>query len=34
MYRRKTGIIYQDYKLVEELTVKENILYPLRVYEV
>ena len=34
MYRRKTWIIYQDYKLVEELTTKENILYPLRVYEV
>ena len=34
MYRRKTWIIYQDYKLVEELSGKENILYPLRVYEI
>lgn len=31
-YRRKIGVVFQDYKLLEEITVKENITYPLRLY--
>ncbi|MFA7717282.1 MAG: ATP-binding cassette domain-containing protein [Candidatus Absconditabacterales bacterium] len=30
-YRRKIGIVFQDYKLLEELSVKENVSYPLKV---
>ncbi len=33
MYRRKIGTIFQDYKLMEDLTVRENIIYPLKLYE-
>ncbi|MDD3262500.1 MAG: ATP-binding cassette domain-containing protein [Candidatus Absconditabacteria bacterium] len=33
-YRRKIGIIFQDYKLIEYMTVKENIIYPLVLYGV
>lgn len=29
MYRRKLGIVFQEYKLLEHKTVKENIIYPL-----
>lgn len=29
-YRRKIWIVFQDYKLIDALTVKENITYPLR----
>lgn len=29
-YRRKIGIVFQDYKLISSLSVKENIVYPLR----
>jgi len=29
-YRRKIGIIFQDYKLIDTLSVKENITYPLK----
>lgn len=29
-YRRKIWIIFQDYKLISSLSVKENIVYPLR----
>lgn len=28
-YRRKIGIIFQDYKLIADKTVEENVLYPL-----
>lgn len=28
-YRRKIGIIFQDYQLIHSLTPKENIIYPL-----
>lgn len=34
MYRRKLGIVFQDYKLMNDLTVKENITYPMNLYEV
>ena len=30
-YRRKIGIVFQDYKLIDALSVKENIIYPLRI---
>jgi cell division transport system ATP-binding protein len=30
-YRRKIWIIFQDYKLIDALSVKENIIYPLRI---
>lgn len=29
-YRRKIWIVFQDYKLISSLSVKENIVYPLR----
>jgi len=29
-YRRKIWIVFQDYKLIDSLSVKENIVYPLR----
>lgn len=32
-YRRKLWIIFQDYKLINSLSVKDNITYPLRIYE-
>lgn len=28
-YRRKIGIIFQDYQLIESLSPKENVIYPL-----
>jgi len=28
-YRRKLGVIFQDYKLLETMTVWENVSYPL-----
>ncbi len=28
-YRRKVGVIFQDYKLIADKTVEENVLYPL-----
>ena len=31
-YRRKLGIIFQDSKLIKSMTVKENIIYPLKIY--
>lgn len=31
--RKRLGIIFQDYQLLEDLTVKENIIYPLEIYE-
>lgn len=31
--RKKLGIIFQDYQLLEEVSVRENIVYPLRLYE-
>jgi len=30
-YRRKIGVIYQDFKLIEWKTVKQNIAYPLEI---
>ena len=30
-YRRGIGVVFQDYKLLDWLTVKENIVYPLRI---
>ena len=32
--RKRLGIVFQDYQLLEDLTVKENIVYPLHLYEV
>lgn len=32
LYRRKMWIIFQDTKLMEDLSVKDNIIYPLRIY--
>jgi len=31
--RKKLGIIFQDYQLLEDLSVRENIIYPLKIYE-
>lgn len=31
-FRRKIGIVFQDYKLFDTLSVEENIAYPLRVF--
>ncbi len=31
--RKRLGIIFQDYQLLEDLNVKENIVYPLELYE-
>jgi len=31
--RKRLGIIFQDYQLLEDLTVRENIVYPLHLYE-
>ncbi len=31
--RKRMGIIFQDYQLLEDLSVKENITYPLHLYE-
>lgn len=31
-YRRKVWVIFQDYNLLDSLSVKENIEYPLRLY--
>ena len=31
--RKRLGIIFQDYQLLEDLTVRENIIYPLELYE-
>lgn len=33
LYRRNIGVIFQDYKLLEWMTAKDNILYPLRISE-
>lgn len=32
-YRRGIGVVFQDYKLLDWMTVKDNILYPLRIAE-
>lgn len=32
-YRRKIWIVFQDYKLIDSLSVKENIVYPLRLID-
>lgn len=32
MYRRKLGIVFQDYQLMDDLSVRENISYPLQLY--
>ncbi|HBB03495.1 TPA: hypothetical protein DCZ39_01130 [Patescibacteria group bacterium] len=31
--RKRLGIVFQDYQLLEDLTVRENIIYPLHLYE-
>jgi len=31
--RKRLGIIFQDYQLLEDLSVKENIVFPLELYE-
>ncbi|HRX64073.1 MAG TPA: ATP-binding cassette domain-containing protein [Candidatus Absconditabacterales bacterium] len=31
-YRRKLGLIFQDSKLIKSMTVKENVIYPLKIY--
>lgn len=32
VYRKKLGIVFQDYKLIERKTIFENIAYPLQVF--
>lgn len=32
--RKRSGIIFQDYQLLEDLSVRENIIYPLHLYEI
>lgn len=32
LYRRKLWLVFQDYKLIDYMTVKENIIYPLKIY--
>lgn len=32
--RKRLGIVFQDYQLLEDLTVRENIIYPLELYEI
>jgi len=32
--RKRMGIIFQDYQLLEDLSVRENITYPLHLYEI
>jgi len=32
--RKGLGIIFQDYQLLEDLSVRENVVYPLHLYEV
>jgi len=32
LYRRKLWLVFQDYKLFDYMTVKENIIYPLKIY--
>ncbi len=31
--RKRMGIIFQDYQLLEDLTVRENVIFPLQLYE-
>ncbi|USN57552.1 MAG: ATP-binding cassette domain-containing protein [Candidatus Peribacteria bacterium] len=31
-YRRQIGIVFQDTKLISNLSVRDNIMYPLKVY--
>jgi len=31
LFRRKVGVVFQDYKLIERKTVLENIMYPLAI---
>ncbi|HKL43966.1 MAG TPA: ATP-binding cassette domain-containing protein [Candidatus Absconditabacterales bacterium] len=31
-YRRKLGLIFQDSKLIKSMSVKENVIYPLKIY--
>jgi ABC-type ATPase involved in cell division len=31
--RKRMGIIFQDYQLLEDLSVRDNIIYPLELYE-
>lgn len=31
-YRREIGIVFQDTKLIDNLSVRDNIMYPLKVY--
>lgn len=33
-YRRKVGIIFQDYKLIPDKSVEENVLFPLEMHHV
>ena len=30
-YRKSVGVVFQDYKLLDWLTVEENIAYPLKI---
>lgn len=32
LYRRKLGLIFQDSKLINSMSVEENIIYPLKIY--
>jgi|GEM_PF-1720036 ABC-type ATPase involved in cell division len=31
-YRRELGLIFQDSKLLKSLSVRDNIIYPLKIY--
>lgn len=31
--RKRLGIVFQDYQLLEDISVKDNIIYPLHLYE-
>ena len=31
-YRRKLGLIFQDSQLIKSMTVRENVIYPLKIY--
>lgn len=33
LLRKRMGIVFQDYQLLEDMSVKENIEYPLRLYD-
>lgn len=32
LYKRKIWMVFQDYKLIDELSTRENVIYPLKLY--